>query len=104
MPGKHIPIIPQLRYATADGWLMVRGLNTKEKGWEHLQGLCQQLTERPEWCKGSFSEGDRWIERVANGELVKGKPIKGNYATWKEVSQAHHLTLVSRQLASQNAA
>ena len=104
MPSKNIQIIPQLRYATADGWLMVRGLNTTDNGWEHLQALCQKLTERPEWCKGSFSEGDRWIERVANGELVKGKPIKGNYTTWKEVSQAHHLAFVSRQLASQSAA
>jgi len=97
--GRNIPIIPTLRYTTVDGCLMVRGLNTKTAGWEHLMPLCQKLMERPEWCQGSFSEGDHWIERVANGE-----PLKGNYTTWKEVSQAHHLTFVSRQLANQNAA
>ncbi len=105
MPGKNLPNIPSIRYATADGFLMVRGLNTKTAGWDHLPPLCKELMARPEWCQGSFSEGDRWIERVANGELLdNGNQIRGNYATWKQVSQAHHLTFVSRQLANQNAA
>jgi hypothetical protein len=84
-----------IRYTTSDGWLILKGRNVRQWGYEQWYELCENLVERPEYCGADFSAGDQLIAACARRETGTG-----NATTWRRVATNHHLTLVTRQLAN----
>jgi hypothetical protein len=92
---KSLPRIPQIRYAVRDQSLMIRGRDLRKEDASHLRLLLQRLTEGSDWSGSAFSAGDAWIDKAARG--LDGP---GDWGTWKRVGQVHHVTHVSRQIAT----
>ena len=84
-----------IRYTTQDEWLVVKGRNVRQYGFDQYFDLCRILVERPEYSGRTYSWGDRYISDCA--EAMQGP---GNATTWRKVGVNHHLTLVTRGLAS----
>jgi hypothetical protein len=84
-----------IRYTTADDWLVIKGRNVRQYGFEQYFELCRLLVERPEYSGRTFSWGDGYIAACA--EATQGP---GNATTWRKVGVNHHITLVTRGLAS----
>lgn len=83
-----------IRYTTPDDWLVVKGRNVRQYGFDQYFELCKTLIGGPEYSGRDFSWGDRYIDDCANGMTGPG-----NATTWRKVGTNHHLTLVTRELA-----
>ncbi len=88
-----------IRYTTADNWLVVKGRNVRQYGFDQYFDLCRALIARPEYCGSEFSWGDNYI-----AECAAENQGPGNATTWRKVGTNHHLTLVARALASSDLA
>ncbi len=95
-----------IRYTLDDAWLIMRGEAIKtKKGKEKGPGSAQWpayatlLLEREEFCGSDFSAGDAYISAMSK---QNGKS-NGNPMTWIRAGLNHHITLVSRQIASLHA-
>jgi hypothetical protein len=86
-----------IRYTTPYHWLIVKGRNVRQYGFDQYNELCRILVALPEYSGEDFSAGDRFIARCARGSAGPG-----NATTWRKVGTNHHLTLVAKQLASQH--
>lgn len=84
-----------IRYTTADHWLVVKGRNVRQYGFDQYFDLCRELVRRPEYAGREFCWGDQYIADCAEG--ITGP---GNATTWRKVGTNHHLTLVTRELAT----
>jgi Beta protein len=84
-----------IRYTTDDQWLVVKGQNVRQYGFDQYFDLCASLVQRPEYRGEAFSWGDGYIAGVARREQGPG-----NATTWRKVGTNHHLTLVARALAN----
>jgi hypothetical protein len=84
-----------IRYTTPDSWLVVKGRNVRQYGFEQYFELSRSLVSRPEYCGRDFSWGDGYLSDCAAG--VTGP---GNATTWRKVGTNHHITLVARELAN----
>ena len=84
-----------IRYTSVDDWLIIKGRNVRQYGFEQYFELCRVLVGRPEYSGRGFSWGDNFIEQCAQG--MQGP---GNATTWRKVGTNHHLTLVVRALAN----
>jgi hypothetical protein len=82
-----------IRYTTADHWLIVKGRNVRQFGFDQYFELARDLVQMPEYSGEDFSWGDRMIMRCARREIGPG-----NATTWRKIGTNHHLTLVTRQL------
>jgi hypothetical protein len=85
-----------IRYTTADAWLVLKGRNVRQFGFEQYFDLCQELVNQPEYCGADFSWGDRFVAECASRETGPG-----NATTWRKVGTNHHITLVARSLSAQ---
>lgn len=88
-----------LRYTIDRSWLILKGRNLRSYGHEQFNALCRTLVALPQYYGRGFSWGDTYIHACAN-ELDG----PGNATTWRKVGTTHHLTVVSRQIASLAAA
>lgn len=86
---------PRLVYTADDVTIVVRGRSVRQHGWEQLQGLAHTITEQSEWKGASFSRGDADIDALASD-----RSASGNAESTMRISTNHHLTHVSRQIAS----
>lgn len=84
-----------IRYTTPKNWLVMKGRNVRQYGFDQYFDLCKALVKRPEYQGGGFSWGDQYISDCAEG--VSGP---GNATTWRRVGTSHHLTLVAREIAN----
>ncbi len=84
-----------IRYTTPKNWLVLKGRNVRQYGFDQYFELCRELVKRPEYRDSSFSWGDKYIADCADGMTGPG-----NATTWRKVGTNHHLTLVARELAS----
>ncbi len=84
-----------IRYTTESEWLVVKGRNVRQFGFDQYFALSKALVERPEFSGLSFSWGDQYIADCADG--ITGP---GNATTWRKVGTNHHITLVTRELAN----
>jgi hypothetical protein len=82
-----------IRYTTAKNWLVLKGRNVRQYGFDQYFDLCKELVGRPEYLS-DFSWGDGYIFDCAEG--VTGP---GNATTWRKVGTNHHITLVADQVA-----
>jgi hypothetical protein len=88
-----------IRYTTPENWLIVKGRNVRQYGFDQYFELCRTLVRLPEYSGEAFSWGDGFIARCARGAAGPG-----NATTWRKVGTNHHLTLVARALATVGAA
>lgn len=84
-----------IRYTTADKWLIVKGRNVRQYGFEQYFELCRTLREQPEYSGSKFSWGDNYISDCA--DRMTGP---GNATTWRKVGTNHHLTLLVTELSN----
>lgn len=84
-----------IRYTTPDSWLVVKGRNVRQYGFDQYFDLCRVLVDRPEYSGADYSWADRYI-----ADCAERRSGPGNATTWRKVGTNHHLTLVARQLAN----
>ncbi len=94
--SRRLPRIPAITYTTRDDFLMVRGIDLNSGDPQVVRALFQRFMDVPEWCGPTFSAGDAWIAKAAAGEINLG-----NWTSWKRAGENHHLTYISRLLATQ---
>ena len=87
-----------LRY-TADQkygtWLILKGRNVRDHGFDQFRGLCRALVLRPEYPGPGYSWADAFIK-----ECAEDKTGPGNATTWRKIGTNRHLTVITRDLAS----
>ena len=83
-----------IRYTTADAWLIAKGRNVRQYGFDQYFELCRELVERPEYSGEAFSWGDGFIAACARGDAGPG-----NATTWRKVGTNHHITMIVNQVA-----
>ncbi|HJP89061.1 MAG TPA: hypothetical protein VJ850_08510 [Candidatus Limnocylindrales bacterium] len=95
--GKKLPRIPQIRYASSDSMLMLRGhdLRGRDDGDQQLREMLDRLKEYGAAASANYSAGDAWLQAAANGE-----ESPGSWPTWKWAGQVHGITHAVTQLAS----
>lgn len=88
-----------LRYSADDDWLVAKGdvfNDGRGDPSSKVVKVARMLASHPEFKGSDFSAGDRWIADVASGR----SPETGNATGWRRVGTNHHITLVTRALAS----
>ena len=89
-----------IRYTIPEEWMIMRGRglrSPKSNGHAQYPALAQLLLIQKEFCKGSFSFGDEYVETV--GASLKTKKT-GNPRTWLRAGINHHLAMVVSQLSN----
>lgn len=84
-----------LRYTIEQEWLIFKGRSVKFHGYEQFHDLCAAVIAHPEYRGPDFSRGDKQISECA-GRAVS----PGNATTWRKIGFNHHMTLVTKQIAS----
>lgn len=84
-----------IRYTIPDNWLVFKGRNVRQYGFDQYFELCKELVQRPEYSGRQFSWADNYI-----AECAARRTGPGNATTWRKVGTNHHLTLVMRELAN----
>lgn len=84
-----------VRYAVNDGWIIAKGSNVRDNGFEQYRGCCGTVTASGSYLGASFSPGSEYIERCRSGEGATG-----NLSTWRWVGTNHHMTKVVHDLAN----
>ena len=92
--GAGVPFIaaPQLRYTTADRWLILKGRRNDPAGNEQFYTICQTVADHEEFAGAALGAADA---RIANPRAHG----PGNATTWRQVGTAHHLDFVALRLA-----
>lgn len=90
-----IKMSANLRYTCEATWLVLRGRNVRDHGYDQFVDLCHELVQRDEFKGRGFSWGDEYIDDCAKGQVGAGSAM-----TWRKIGTSHHLTCVVRQIAS----
>lgn len=61
-----------IRYTIPDEWLILKGRNVREHGFDQYFELSRQLVQLPDYSGEEFSWADRWIMRCAQREIGPG--------------------------------
>jgi hypothetical protein len=94
-PEGRATILAQLRYTTPEFWLIWKGRNAFEDGFDQFFAICASLVQRPEFRGADFSWGDAEIaQKAANVGSC------GNAQTWRQIGTNHHLETVLDQIAN----
>ncbi len=86
-----------IRYTGRDEWVIVKGRNVRQFGFEQYFDLCEALVQHPSFTGRELSWGDGFI-----ADTAARKAGPGNATTWRKVGTNHHITLVAIQLATLN--
>jgi hypothetical protein len=84
-----------VRYAVNDGWIIAKGSNVRDNGFEQYRGCCGVVTGSASYLGAGFSPGSEYIEHCRSGVAATG-----NLSTWRWVGTNHHMTKVVHDLAS----
>lgn len=84
-----------VRYAVNDGWIIAKGLNVRNNGFEQYRGCCGAVTGSVSYLGAGFSPGSKYIECCRSGVAATG-----NLSTWRWVGTNHHMTKVVHDLAN----
>jgi hypothetical protein len=84
-----------IRYTHNECWLVPKGRNLRDHGFDQFHEVCRALIRRPEYAGRQFSWGDQYIDDCA---ARRNGP--GSLTTWRKVGTSHHVTLVVGQLAN----
>ena len=92
---RKIKIPVSLRYSTPAHWRVFKGREKNRYGHDQFNAICNVLVNSSEYSGAVYSAGDEYISSCANNLDGPGNPQK-----WRWVGFSHHLTMVSRQIAS----
>jgi hypothetical protein len=92
---RMITMSASIRYTTSDKWIVVKGRNVRQHGFDQYYTLCEKLISHPAYAGSEFSWGDRYI-----AETAARKTGPGNATTWRKVGTNHHITLTAIQLST----
>jgi hypothetical protein len=84
-----------VRYTADDAWVVFKGRNLKDHGYDQFHDVCRRVLRAPEYSGNDFSWGHRYIYDCANRRVSRG-----NLTTWRKVGTSHHLTFVVEQIAT----
>ena len=84
-----------IRYTVDNQWYIVKGKNVRDYGFGQYRELSKKVIDSSYYCGTSFSWGDDYIQKCANGH---GKP--GNLLSWRQVGTNHHIEKVTRDIAN----
>ena len=84
-----------VRYTADDAWVVFKGQNVKDYGYDQFHDVCRRVLRAPEYSGREFSWGDRYIH-----DCAKRQASRGNLTTWRKVGTCHHLTFVVDQTAN----
>lgn len=97
---RFISMTASIRYTGQEDFVVIKGKNVRQYGFEQFGDHSQVLVKHPEYSGKDFSEGDLQIytyaEKRDQGE-IKGF---GNATTWRWIGTNHHITLVVSQLSN----
>lgn len=91
--GPAYPPPPQLRYTTAENWLVLKGRRNDPRGNAQFQRICELIAQRPDFVGARLGRADA---RIADGS----KEGPGNGTTWRAVGTTHHLDFVAARLTT----
>jgi hypothetical protein len=94
-PEGRATILAQLRYATAESWIIWKGRNAIKEGYDQFFAICADLVARPEYRGGTFSWGDAEIAQKATSV-----GSSGSAETWRRIGTNHHIEMVLDQIAN----
>lgn len=83
-----------VRYTIKDNWLIAKGNNVRDNGFDQYEKLCKMVVESNSYSGKQFSAGDEYIFACANNQVSKG-----NLTTWRWVGSNHHIEMVARDVA-----
>lgn len=95
MDPRLMRMTANIRYTSNNDFIVLKGKNIREYGWEQASKLCKKLINMQEYCGQTFSWGDKYIYDCA--QEVKST---GNAEIWRRVGTNHHLTFVVNQLST----
>ena len=87
-----------IRYAIDDGWYIVKGHFVRDEKYgkyEQYRQLSRIVLNSGYYCDSTFSWGDDYILKCANGTGKTGSPT-----TWRQVGTNHHIMKVIQDIAS----
>jgi hypothetical protein len=84
-----------IRYTTSEAWMVLKGTNVRENGFEQFHSLSEQVMRSEEFRGRDFSWGDNYIADCATRQATTG-----NLTTWRRVGTNHHVAVVVEQLSS----
>jgi hypothetical protein len=84
-----------IRYATDDGWLIVKGPNVRDNGFGQYVNHCKNVTRSTSFSGSNFSKADKYIL-----DCAAGRASTGNLSTWRWVGTNHHIEKVAQDVAS----
>lgn len=100
---RFMSISASLRYTSDSDWLVAKGELFKGRGGgeggEAVRAPARLLAEHGEFCGAAFSEGDQWIDRIANDSQTSC----GNPERWRRTATNHHIVFVTDRLANPTA-
>jgi hypothetical protein len=85
---------PQLRYTTAEHWLILKGKRNDPRGNEQFYEICERIAQHPEFVGTGLGQADA---RIALGST---QPGPGNGTTWRTLGTTHHLDFVVQRLTN----
>ncbi len=97
MDPRMMRMSASIRYTTEDSWLVVKGKNVRNHGYEQYRTLSRALIDSPAFYGPGYSWGDQFITECAGGKVGTG-----NATSWRKVGTNHHLTVVARQISTSN--
>lgn len=83
-----------LRYTLEEEWLVLKGRNVRDFGYDQFNGLCRVLSQRRDYSGPAFSWGDNYISLCAGDQIGPG-----NASIWRKIGTSHHLSFVVSQLS-----
>ncbi len=84
-----------VRYTIDDGWLIVKGSNVRDNGYDQYRRLCKTVVESGHYSGPTFSRGDKYIH-----DCAQGTESTGRLTTWRWVGTNHHLEKVVQDVAN----
>ncbi len=94
--GGHFNFSASIRYTASEYWIIMRGegvLNETGSGYAQFPAQAELLRCRPDFSGAQFSDGDLYIQSMAQ-QTTKN----GTAKNWLAAGFNHHLTYVARQL------
>lgn len=90
--GRYLPA-PQLRYTTAEHWLVLKGRRNVPEGNAQFQRICERIAQRPDFVGARLGRAD--------ARIAAGSPQgTGNATTWRAIGTTHHLDYVTARLTT----
>lgn len=84
---------PQLRYTTADHWIVLTGKRNDPAGNAQFQQICTRIAAHPDFAGIPLGNAD--------ARIAAGSPTGvGNGTVWRAIGTTHHLDLVTMRLTT----